>query len=47
MEERLTEWDEVRQIYRLKIDCNQGENIQKLGRLEDFYEKWKKEQEHD
>ena len=32
---RLTEYDEVRGIYKLKIDCNQGENIQKLGRLED------------
>ena len=32
---RLTEYDEVRKIYRLKVDCNMGENIQKLGRLED------------
>ena len=32
---RLTEYDEIRGIYKLKVDCNQGENIQKLGRLED------------
>lgn len=31
---RLTEYDEVRHIYRLKVDCNQGENIQKLGMYE-------------
>ncbi len=32
---RLTEYDEVRGIYKLKVDCNMGENIQKLGRYED------------
>ena len=45
MEERLTEWDEVRQIYRLKPDCKQCENIQKLGKLEDMEEDMKKKGE--
>lgn len=42
MDDRLTEYDPVRKIYRLKVDCNMGENIQKLGRLEDLEEAWVK-----
>ena len=32
---RLTEFDKVRNVYVISPDAKQGENIQKLGRLED------------
>lgn len=41
MDDRLTEYDSIRNIYRLKADCNQCENIQKLGVFEDLYDKHK------
>ena len=41
--DRLTMWDNIRQVYVIKPDAPQGKVIQRLGELETMFERSEKD----